>query len=256
MIQGRFTRSDSAISTPVKPNVLQYLLQGYDTNITKTLVTGFTECFRIPFTIKSDPLKHHIENHKSVRDNQGIVQRKMSKEKAKHRFEGPFSSDPFPNMVYSPLGLVPKKESGEFRLIHDLSFPQTNSVNSHILPEFTTVAFQKLEQLATLGKGAIIAKADLQDAFSIIPVSPLDYRLFGFKFQGLKYFDKSLPMGCSHACQLFELLSQALQWICQHKFCISSMSHILDDLIFCKTQPECHSNLSNFLSSSKLLAYL
>ena len=166
-------------------------MQGYDTNITNTLVIGFTEGFRILFTITSDPPKHHIENNKSVRDNQGIVQRKLSNEKAKHRIAGPFYPDPFPNMVYSPLGFVPKKESGEFRLIHDLSFPKTNSVNLHIQPEFSTVAFQTLdhcvEQLATLGKGAFIAKADLQDAFRIIPVSHLDYRLFGFKFQELKY---------------------------------------------------------------------
>ena len=33
------------ISTPVKPNVLQFLLQGYDTNTTNTLVTGFTKVF-------------------------------------------------------------------------------------------------------------------------------------------------------------------------------------------------------------------
>ena len=84
-------------------------------------------------------------------------------------------------MVYSPLGLVPKKEQGEFRVIHDLSFPKTNSVNSHILPEFTAVTFQMLdhcvEQLVSLlGKGAYIAKADFQDAFRIIPVSPVTVR--------------------------------------------------------------------------------
>ena len=107
LIQGRFTRSGSVISIKVKPNVLQFMLQGYDTNITKTLVTGFTKGFRIPSTITSDPSKHHIENHKSVMDNQGTVQRKMSKANAKHRIAGPFSSDPFPNMVYSPLGLKP-----------------------------------------------------------------------------------------------------------------------------------------------------
>ena len=121
----------------------------------------------------------------------------LNKEKAKHRIAGPFVSDPFPNMVYSPLGLVPKKEQGEFRLIHDLSIPKTNSVNSHILPEFSAVTFQMLdhcvEQLVSLGKGADIAKADLQDAFRIIPVSPLDYRLLGFKFQRQNYFDLCLP---------------------------------------------------------------
>ena len=45
LIQGRFTRSGSVISTPVKPNVLQFVLQGCDTNIINTLVTGFTEVF-------------------------------------------------------------------------------------------------------------------------------------------------------------------------------------------------------------------
>ena len=161
-------------------------------------------------------------------------------------------------MVYSLLGLVPKKEQREFRLIHDLSFPKTNSVNSHILPEFTAVTFQMLdhcvEQLVSLGKGADIAKADLQDAFRIIPVSPLDYRLLGFKCQGQNYFDLCLPMGVSHACRIFELLSQALQWICQHKFHISHMSHILDDFIFFgKTLPHCHSSLSCFFELSNMV---
>ena len=148
------------------------------------------------FAFGSDPPKHEYENQRSVRDNLDIVQQKLNKEKA-HRIAGPFVSDLFPNMVYSPLGLVPKKEQGEFRLIHELSFPKTNSVNSHIMPEFTAVTFQMLdhcvEQLVSLGKGDFIAKADLQDAFCIIPVSSLDYRLLGFKFQGQNYFDLCLP---------------------------------------------------------------
>ena len=81
---------------------------------------------------------------------------------------GPFTPDPLQNMVHSPLGLVLKKEPGEFRLLHDLSFPRTNSVNSHILAELTTVAFQMLDdcvkQLVLLGKGGFIAKSDLYSA--------------------------------------------------------------------------------------------
>ena len=111
-----------------------------------------------------------------------------------------------------------------------------------------------VEQLVSLGKGAYIAKADLQDAFRIIQVSPLDYRLLGFKFQGQNYFDLCLPMGVSHACRTFELLSQTLQWICQHKFHISYMSHILDDFIFFgKTLPDCHSSLSRFFELNNMV---
>ena len=59
-------------------------------------------------------------------------------------------------------------------------------------------------------------------------------------------------MGYSHACQLVELLSQALQWIRQHKFNFSSMSHILDDFFGAK-QPECHYNLSSLFILSKII---
>ena len=121
---------------------MSLLLQGYDKKLTDTLVAGFNHGFCIPSSIPSDPYKHDYENHRSVRDNVDIMQ---YKEKAKQRFAGPFASDPFPNMVFSPLGLIPKKEHGEFRLIHDISFPKANSVNSHILPEFITVTFQMLD---------------------------------------------------------------------------------------------------------------
>ena len=58
----------------------------------------------------------------------------------------------------------------------------------------------------------------------------------------------------SHACRTFELLSQALQWICQHKFHVSHMSHILDDfLFFGKTLPHCHSSLSRFIELSNMV---
>ena len=83
-----------------------------------------------------------------------------------------------------------------------------------------------------IGVGCQVAKADLKDAFRIIPVCPLDYHLLGFTFQTKFYFDMCLPMGCSVSCQIFEALSCALQWICINKFRVSSMSHILDDFIF------------------------
>jgi hypothetical protein len=52
--------------------------------------------------------------------------------KLKERIAGPFLSPPFQNLVCSPLGLIPKNIPGKFRLIHDLSFPKGNSINSHI----------------------------------------------------------------------------------------------------------------------------
>ena len=170
------------------------------------------------------------------------------------RIAGPFQSHPMPDMVFSPLGLVPKKGSSEFRLIHDLSFPLLNSVNSHIPVERSTVVFEDLDHclsiIRRLGRGTLVAKADLQDAFRIIPIAPQDHRLLGFRFQGAYYYDRCLPMGCSVSCQTFEALSTALQWICTEKFGVSAMSHILDDFIFFGPHgvPNCQNNLDIFLS--------
>ena len=163
---------------------------------------------------------------------------------------GPFES-PLPNSIISPLGLVPKKDRGQYRLIHDLSFPRNNSVNSHIDPVFTAVSYELLDHcidiIVKLGKGCWIAKADLKDAFRILPIHPSDYRLLGFTWQGKYYYDRSLPMGCSISCRLFEDLSSAVQWILMNKFRVIHMSHILDDFIFfAPTAKECDISLSKF----------
>lgn len=82
-----------------------------------------------------------------------IVDAKLSQESLYNRIAGPFESPPF----ISPLGLVPKKEPGQYRVIHDLSFPRNNSVNSHIDPIFTAVNYETLDTcvsiLRSLGPG-------------------------------------------------------------------------------------------------------
>ena len=79
-------------------------------------------------------LKKIWSSNDNIKTATNIVQQKLNKEKAKHRIAGPFVSDPFPNMVYSPLGPVPKKEQGEFRLIHDLSFPKPTRLTLTFCP--------------------------------------------------------------------------------------------------------------------------
>ena len=61
------------------------------------------------------------------------------------RIAGPFTSLPFDNFVISPLGLVPKKESGKYRIIHDLSFSKSDSVNLFISNAEATVQYESLE---------------------------------------------------------------------------------------------------------------
>ena len=230
----------------------------YDRGLTQVICDGFSKGFRIPFqghlTDRPEPI-----NHPSISENLSVAEEMIHKELSLGRVAGPFSAPPFHNLVVSPLGLIPKKEPGQFRVIHDLSFPKGNSVNFGIPKEFCSVSYEDYDYLMSLvtsvGQGCFIAKADIESAFRIIPVHPDDYHLLGFKFGGQYYYDKCLPMGCSISCKIFEQFSCALQWILQHTYHVATMSHILDDYIFLsKSQSVCQVYLQHFLSVAELLS--
>lgn len=246
-----------SLPTPILVEKLDKLLVGYDINKRRTLIRGFNSGFIIPSSILGDPEKHGYINHKTIDLNLECARKKIETELQKGRISGPFTNPPFENLVCSPLGLVPKKTPGEFRLIHDLSFPKGNSVNSHIDPFYSAVQYEVLdncvELIQNIGRGCLVAKADLLDAFRIIPVAPSSYHYLGFKWKGNFYFDKCLPMGCSISCQTFESLSQALQWILVNKLSVHHTSHILDDFIFFgkPNTTECRKYLHSFLSMAE-----
>ncbi len=73
--------------------------------------------------------------------NPTFVDTKLEQELAAERTAGPFTSPPFPSFCISPLGLIPKKTPGDFRLIHHLSFPKGLSINDGILSEDTHVRY-------------------------------------------------------------------------------------------------------------------
>lgn len=183
------------------------------------------------------PQTYTPRNHISVLTNPDIVKSKISQELQAGRIAGPFPNPPMPNFICSPLGLVPKKTSGQHRMIHDLSYPKWGqSVNSTISPGSATVQYELLDDainiLHKVGRGALVAKADIEAAFRLIPLHPNSYHLTGFSWEGLYYFDRALPFGASTSCATFEKFSTALQWILQHHFQVPHVSHIIDDFMF------------------------
>ena len=215
------------------------------------LISGFKFGFRIN-SLFSNYDTNYPKNHRSSRENSDVVNKKLDKEISLGRIVGPFDNPPFNNFVCSPLGLVPKKEIGEFRLIHDLSFPRGDSVNSHIPEEFTSVSYQNIETVIELvqrfGFNCLMSKADIKDAFRLIPINPCDYHLLGFHWNSKFYYDMALPMGASSSCQLFENFSTALQWILMDRFKIQGVSHLLDDFFVGRAgSNECANALNTFL---------
>ena len=148
---------------------------------------------------------------------------------------------------------MPKKEKGKIRIIHNLSYPLNDSVNSHIPREYCAVEYELIdtccEIVYELGYSCLMAKADLCQAFRILRVCLEDLKFLGFTWNGLFYFDKMMAMGAAISCSNFEKFSCAIQWILKNIFGVEKMSHILDDfLFFCrKDDNACLRSLNAFL---------
>ncbi|MES9881498.1 MAG: reverse transcriptase domain-containing protein [Sedimenticola sp.] len=240
--------------TPVKSDVLLSHLDGYPPAEVAFLVSGFREGFRIP--VSYDVLPRMCRNHPSATNQYEIVNTKLKRELESGRVIGPFPA-PLPDLVCSPLALIPKKESGHYRLIHDLSYPKCNSVNMAIDKDYTQVIYDSIDtvihKVKLKGRHCLMAKCDIQDAYRIVPIHPSDRHLLGFSWTNADnvkefFMDACLAMGLSLSCQLFNRLSAALQWIVESKG-LASMSHIIDDFFFCgvAVTAECSSALHSFL---------
>ena len=148
---------------------------------------------------------------------------------------GPFDEPPLPNMVFSPLHLVPKAGApGKYRLIHNLAFPYNEgSVNRSIPPEESSVQYHyigELIQLALqLGKDIWGCRVDFSHAFRNLAVLLEDLALLGFTLDGKYYLNSSVPFGASSSCKIFERVATVLQWIVTSETGWRWISHYLDD---------------------------
>ena len=71
-----------------------------------------------------------------------LIQEKLAKEVRLGRMLGPFSEPPFMDLMCSPVGLVPKKDTDEMRMIMHLSYPYGESINDYIYPEKAATQYQ------------------------------------------------------------------------------------------------------------------
>ena len=242
----------------IRVDTFMKYLEGYDDVKKRFLYLGLTNGFKLHY--RGPIVSRSVANHKSLQEKADIFKDKIKKELEKGFTAGPFSSPPFDPFITSPVGLIPKKEAGKYRLILDLSHPKGEllSVNSFIPREFCWVDYEDFDFVVSLivdnGVGALISKTDIESAFNILPMSPEDYWLLGFSVDGLFYFKKKLPMGASISCRTFEELSKSLQFVMK-KLGFKMISHILDDFIFISpaSSSECFLALERFIELCKEL---
>ena len=201
------------LPTPVIVERLDFFLSGYNHSIAVFLSSGFRDSF--PLHYEGDPGCSDANNLISAIENPDVVDGKISKELKAGRLAGPFRTRPFYPFRISPLGVVPKKIPGEFRLIHHLSYPRGSSVNDGISPDHTSVSYATISDaichIKAAGRGCFLAKTDVKNAFRIIPIRPMDYCLLGMRWKNFYYYDRCMPMGCSSSCKTFETLSTAME---------------------------------------------
>ena len=134
--------------TPVQADRFILLLDGYDHPTVEFLRCGFTEGFSIHFN--GDLTEIVSKNLLSAIQQPAVVEAKLSKEIDAGRIAGPFQTPPFPKFRVSPLGVVPKKVPGEFRLTNHLSYPKGLSVNDGIPHEYSSVSYANIEDAIRL----------------------------------------------------------------------------------------------------------
>ena len=238
--------------TPIKVDVLLSLIKNYpNEKDAKILSEGFLFGFKIGY--EGPRLPTHCNNLISAYQHKKELEIKLAKELKLDRIAGPFSYRPFPNLRLSPIGLFPKKPTG-WRLIHHLSYPLGKSVNSYIDPGNCSVQYTSFDKvlntISEIGSKSLMGRMDISSAFRLLPIHPDDFVLFGFKFDGNYFFDKSLPMGCSASCQLFERFATFVEWLVRSRSKSNSVEHYLDDFFFVgkANSGDCQHRMSIFSS--------
>ena len=171
----------------------------------------------------------------SVTEHPQVIDDYLHNETSEGHILGPFSIGTMPGIHTNRIGVISKKhQPGKWCLITDLSFPPDNSVNDAIDPTLCSLAYISVDQVAMaalqLGKGCLLAKADIKAAYRLVPVHPLDRTWLGMQWNSQLYIDGMLPFGLRSAPKLFTAVADAIEW-CIHQRGVDLIFHYLDDFL-------------------------
>ena len=216
-------------------------ISGYERVKADFLISGFKDGFSLGYE-GPRKIKRLAPNLKFTIGNETILWNKVMKEVREKRYAGPFEKPPFEYFIQSPIGLVPKDNGKDTRLIFHLSYPRGgDSVNSDTPEEICKVKYPDLNEAVKLilqeGKFCKMAKSDMKAAFRNLGISkrfwpyllmkarsPIDKKFYYF-------VDKCLPFGSSISCAHFQAFSNGIAFLVQH-FTGKKVVNYLDDYLF------------------------
>ncbi|CAF2986886.1 unnamed protein product, partial [Rotaria sp. Silwood2] len=211
-VTGCSTNIPLIATTPINICRLEHELAGHpDKEFTSFLLSGLCEGFD---TARRDPKN---------------VTCLVAEELNKGFLIGPYNSPPFINYRINPIGLVESKYSKKKRLIFDLSAPHNDKDHPSINSLSYVTVDDAIKSIQKFGKGVWMNKADIQDAFKLLPIKPSLWPFYGIKWNSHYYFFLRLPFGSRSSPKLFDMLSAAIVWIAEHNYGLKNMLHLLDD---------------------------
>ena len=115
-----------------------------------------------------------------------------------------------------------------------MSSPEGVSVNDGISESLCSLTYVTImdgaKGVTAHGKGSLMAKVDIRNAYRVVPVHPEDRWLMGMTWQKNLYIDTALPFGLRLAPQIFTALADAIEWIAR-KNGVQFVIHYLDDFL-------------------------
>ena len=243
----------SKVHSPLKAEPWAKALEKHpDQEFRAYLLNGIRNGFSIGFD-HSSPLQPAQNNMSSAYQHTEVVQEYLTKECQENRVLGPLPRSKTEGIHISRFGVIPKKhQSNKWRLILDLSFPQSTSVNDGIDPARCSLSYASIDDaahiIAQMGPNTLLAKIDIAKAYRNISVNPRDRILLGMSWNNNIFVDTALPFGLRSAPKIFCAISDTLEWILWCKG-VSSCLHYIDDFItFGQAETtECKNNLDTII---------
>ena len=223
------------VQTPLRADVWEkYLSTHPDREFCEYLLSGIRKGFRLGFEYRRASCVKAKSNMKSALENASVVDDYIAEEVKLGRVLGPVKPESLPPVQVNRIGVIPKShQPGKWRLIVDLSHPAGSSVNDGIDPELCTLRYtsvdEAIKRILQQGQEAQLAKLDLQSAYRIVPVDPVDRLLLGMVWRDKLYLDAALPFGLRSAPKIFNAIADALQWIMEARGI--KVIHYLDDFL-------------------------
>ena len=172
----------------------------------------------------------------SVVQNLRVVTEYLGQERQAGRVLGPVEEAARCSVHLSHFGVIPKPhQPGKWRLIVDLSHPHGSSINDGVDSALCSLSYASVDDAVELaleaGRGALLAKLDVQSAYRNVPVHPEDQPLLGMEWRGDVFVDAALPFGLRSAPKIFNAVADALEWIVGRQV-PGKVIHYLDDFLF------------------------